>query len=155
MSEMEALRMMMIKRGNIHEELSAIGEEVSEGTEIQTVTLFKLMKAFEKVAQRLHDKKHQPVHTVISYNYTMEGTRKFVLDLIHSEQTLSFEKIFDLCEDRIHAIFIFLNILELIQQKYITIISGSGANNFILEYNEQRPADGIPDDSNSIDPSKN
>ena len=155
MSEMEALRMMMVKRGNIHEELSVIGEEASEGTEIQTVTLFKLMKAFEKVAQRLHDKNHQPVHTVISYNYTMEGTRKFVLDFVQSEHTLSFEKIFDICEDRIHAIFIFLNILELTQQKYVTIISGSGINNFILEYNEQRPPDDIPIDLNSIDPSKN
>ena len=46
MSEMEALRMMMVKRGNIQEELSLIGEEAGEGTEIQTVTLFKLMKAF-------------------------------------------------------------------------------------------------------------
>lgn len=151
MSEMEALRMMRVKRGNIHEELTAIGEEASEGTEIQTVTLFKLMKAFEKVAQRLHDKNHQPVHTVINYNYTMEGTRKFVLNLIQSEQTVSFEKIFDICEDRIHAIFIFLNILELTQQNYITIISGSGTNNFILEYNEERPAD----DPTAIDPSKN
>jgi len=155
MSEMEALRMMMAKRGNIHEELAAIGEEASEGTEIQTVTLFKLMKAFEKVAQRLHDKNHQPVHTVISYNYTMEGTRKFVLDLIRSEQTLSFEKIFDICEDRIHAIFIFLNILELTQQNYMTIISGSGTNNFILEYNEERPADDVPADLSLVDPSKN
>ena len=155
MSEMEALRMMMVKRGNIHEELSAIGEEASEGTEIQTVTLFKLMKAFEKVAQRLHDKNHQPVHTVISYNYTMEGTRKFVLDLIQSEQTVSFEKIFDICEDRLHAIFIFLNILELTQQKYVTIISGIGTNNFILEYNEERPADDLADETGSIDPSKN
>lgn len=151
MSEMEALRMMRVKRGNIHEELTAIGEEASEGTEIQTVTLFKLMKAFEKVAQRLHDKNHQPVHTVINYNYTMEGTRKFVLNLIQSEQTVSFEKIFDICEDRIHAIFIFLNILELTQQNYITIISGSGTNNFILEYKEERPAD----DPAAIDPSKN
>ena len=155
MSEMEALRMMRVKRGNIHEELATIGEEASEGTEIQTVTLFKLMKAFEKVAQRLHDKNHQPVHTVISYNYTMEGTRRFVLNLIQSEQTVSFEKIFDICEDRIHAIFIFLNILELTQQNYISIISGSGTNNFILEYNEERPVDDIPENLNSIDPSKN
>ncbi|MEO8962060.1 MAG: segregation/condensation protein A [Ginsengibacter sp.] len=155
MSEMEALRMMMVKRGNIHEELSAIGEEASEGTEIQTVTLFKLMKAFEKVAQRLHDKRHQPVHTVISYNYTMEGTRKFMLDRIHSEHTLSFEKIFDVCEDRIHAIFIFLNILELIQQKYMTIIAGNGTNNFIIEYNESRQEEGTPEELNLIDPSNN
>jgi len=81
----------------------------------------------------------------------MEGTRKFVLNLIQSEQTVSFEKIFDICEDRIHAIFIFLNILELTQQNYITIISGSGTNNFILEYNQQRPAI----DLSLADPSQN
>ena len=34
MAEMEALRMLMAKRGNIQKELSAIGEEASEGTEI-------------------------------------------------------------------------------------------------------------------------
>src|SRR6185312_13760193 len=84
MAEMEALRMLKLKRGNIQQELSQIGEEASEGTEIQTVTLFKLMKAFEKVAQRLLDKKNRPVHTVISYNYTMEGTRQYMLGLIKS-----------------------------------------------------------------------
>ncbi|MGN6531175.1 MAG: segregation and condensation protein A [Ginsengibacter sp.] len=137
MSEMEALRMLMVKRGNIREELSLIGEEASEGTEIQTVTLFKLMKAFEKVAQRLLDKKNRPVHTVISYHYTMEGTREYLLDLIKSEHSLSFEKIFDVCNDRIHAIFLFLNVLELVQLKFMSIITGEGMNNFIIEYNEE------------------
>lgn len=155
MSGMEALRMLMVRRGNIQEELAAIGEEAGEGTEIQTVTLFKLMKAFEKVAQRLHDKRHQPVHTVIGYHYTMEGTRKHMLDLIKAERTLSFEKVFDVCDDRIHAIFIFLNILELIQQKYMTIVTGSGINNFIIEYNDRIPEDVIPEEANLIDPSKN
>ena len=50
MAEMEALRMLMLKRGNLQKEISQIGEEAGEGTEIQTVTLFKLMKAFEKVS---------------------------------------------------------------------------------------------------------
>src|SRR5215216_7972834 len=49
MAEMEADRMLMIKRGNIQKELSGIGEEASEGTEMQTITLFRLMKAFERV----------------------------------------------------------------------------------------------------------
>ena len=136
MSEMEAMRMLMVRRGNILEELSKIGEEAGEGTEIQTVTLFKLMKAFEKVAQRLQDKRNKPVHTVISYHYTMEDTRKYMLDVVKTERTLSFEKIFDVCEDRIHALFLFLNMLELIQAKYMTIITGEGFNNFIIEYNE-------------------
>jgi len=152
MSEMEALRMLMVKRGNIQEELALVGEEAGEGTEIQTVTLFKLMKAFEKVAQRLHDKRNRPVHTVISYNYTMEGTRKYMIDLIKSEQSVSFEKIFEGCEDRIHAIFLFLNILELTQLKYMTIITGNGTNNFIIEYNKNRIEEEIPSQEDIVFP---
>src|SRR6201995_2218271 len=64
MAEMEAVRMLMVKRGNLHKELSGIGEETGEGTEIQAITLFKLMKSFERVMQRLHDRNNRPVHTV-------------------------------------------------------------------------------------------
>jgi len=155
MSEMEALRMLMVKRGNIQEELALIGEEAGEGTEIQTVTLFKLMKAFEKVAQRLLDKKSRPVHTVISYNYTMEGTREYMLNLIKTERSLSFEKIFDVCDDRIHAIFLFLNILELVQSNYMKIITGNGANNFIIEYNEKGAKEAYASEENSINTQQN
>jgi segregation and condensation protein A len=141
MQQMEALRMMMVKRGNLINELAKIGEESGEGTEIQNVTLFRLMKAFERVAQRLHEKRHQPVHTVVQYNYTMEGSREYMLDLVKKERSLSFERIFDVCENRIHAIFLFLNMLELIQGKYFTILMGQGINNFIVEYNENREED--------------
>ena len=138
MAEMEAVRMLMLKRGNLQKELNQIGEEAGEGTEIQAVTMFKLMKAFEKVIQRLQQKNNKPVHTVVQYNYTMEQCRDYMLDLSRSEKTLSFEKIFDICEDRIHAIFVFLNMLELVQQKYLQIMIGEGRNNFIIEYNENR-----------------
>jgi len=138
MAEMEALRMLMLKRGNLQKELMQIGEEAGEGTEIQAVTLFKLMKAFEKVIQKLQERKNKPVHTVIQYNYTMEGSREYMLNICQTEKTLPFTKIFDIAENRIHAIFLFLNMLELIQQKYITIITGEGRNNFIIEYNDNR-----------------
>lgn len=138
MQQMEALRMMMVKRGNLQNELAKIGEESGEGTEIQTVTLFKLMKAFERVARRLYEKRNQPVHTVVQYNYTMEGIREYMLELVKKERSISFENIFEVCENRIHAIFLFLNMLELIQGKYFTILLGQGRNNFIVEYNENR-----------------
>ena len=70
---MEALRMLMVKRGNLQKELNTIGEEAGEGTEIQNISLFKLMKAFEKVMQKVHDRQNKPVHTVVRYNYTMEA----------------------------------------------------------------------------------
>ncbi len=138
MAEMEATRMLMIKRGNLHKELASIGEESSEGTEIQNITLFKLMKAFERVVQKLHERNNKPMHTVVQYNYTMEQSRDHMLNVVQHEKILSFEKIFDVCENRIHAIFLFLSMLELIQLKYMTIIIGEGRNNFILEFNENR-----------------
>ena len=138
LAEMEAERMLMIKRGNLQRELSQIGEEAGEGTEIQAVTMFKLMKAFEKVILRLQQRNNQPVHTVVQYNYTMEGCRESLMDMATKEKTLSFERIFEECENKIHAIFFFLNMLELVQQKYLEIMIGEGRNNFIVEFNENR-----------------
>lgn len=139
LAEMEAVRMMMVKRGNLQREINSIGEESSEGTEIQAITLFKLMKAFEKVMKRLEERNNKPVHTVVRYSYTMEETREQMITLARTERVLSFEKIFDACEERLQAIFMFLSLLELVQQKYLTIITGEGKNNFIVEYVEDRP----------------
>jgi len=141
MAEMEAMRMLMVKRGNLQREIAGIGEEASEGTEIQNITLFKLMKAFEKVMQRVHDRQNKPVHTVVRYNYTMEGSRDYMLELIEKGRTVAFERVFDICQDRIHAIFLFLSILELAQQKYMKLMVAEGRNNFIVEWNENREAE--------------
>ena len=141
MAEMEAVRMLMVKRGNIQKEITQIGEEAGEGTEIQTITMFKLMKAFEKVMQKVYDRNNKPQHVVYSYNYTMESSREYMMDMVMTEKTVTFEKIFEVCENRIHAIFLFLSMLELVQQKYMTIITGEGRNNFIIEWNEHREED--------------
>jgi len=138
MAEMEAIRMLMVKRGNLQKELSGVGEEASEGTEIQNISLYKLMKAFEKAMQRMYDRNNRPVHTVVRYNYTMEGSREYMLNKAKSEKTMVFEKIFDVCENRVHAIFLFLSVLELVQMHYLTILMGEGRNNFIIEFNENR-----------------
>jgi segregation and condensation protein A len=154
MAEMEAERMLMIKRGNLQREIASIGEEAAEGTEIQNITLFKLMKAFEKVMQRVHDRQNKPVHTVVRYDYTMEGSRDYMLSFIEKERTVSFEKVFEPCQDRIHAIFLFLSILELSQQKYMKLLVGQGMNNFIVEWNENREEDLGAEDINEETASK-
>ena len=141
MAELEKERMFMMKRGNLQNDLHAVGEEAAEGTEIQSISLFKLMKVFEKVMQRLHDRQNKPQHVVYRYNYTMEETREHVLALTSREKTLSFEKMFDVCQDRLHAIFVFLTVLELVQQNYMSIIIGEGRNNFIIEFIEGRAED--------------
>ena len=151
MADLEALRMLMMKRGNIQQEMSLVGEEAAEGTELQTVTLFKLMKSFEKVMTRLQDRQNRPVHTVVRYNYTMEGSRAYLLDIVKEGKTVAFEKVFDICQDRVHALFLFLSILELSQQKYMKLMVGEGRNNFIIEWNENREDDLEPGHVDSFD----
>jgi segregation and condensation protein A len=148
LAEMEAIRHLMVRRGNLQKELAGIGEEAGEGTEIQAITLFKLMKTFEKVMQRIHQRQNKPVHTVVQYDYTMEGSRKHLLTSVRKERTLSFEKLFEVCNDRLHAIFLFLSMLELVQLNYMNILIGEGRNNFILEYNPDKPED--PDEDATL-----
>ena len=145
MAEMEAERLLMVKRGNLQQELTTIGEESGEGTEIQAITMFKLMKAFEKVMARVNERQNKPVHTVVRYNYTMDGSREHMLELVKKEKKVAFEQIFELCKDRIHALFLFLSLLELSQQRYMTLLIGEGRNNFIVEWNEEREEEVIID----------
>lgn len=141
MKLMEAERMLQFKRGNAMSELATIGETLSEGTEIQSVTIFKLFQQYEKVMKKLKDRNEKPEHIVVKYNYTQEGQREFLMDWSKREKKIAFERIFQSCETRIHAIFNFLALLELVQQKFLTILIGEGRNNFILQWNDIRDED--------------
>ncbi len=134
MAEKEAERILRLKRGNIKKELNKIGEDAGEGTEMQTLSLYRLMNAFQKVMKDLEVREARPEHVVYKYNYTMEESRAYMKRLIASERSISFERIFDQCQDRLQAIFLFLSVLELVQQNYMQLMLGEGKNNFLLEY---------------------
>src|SRR5690606_25197409 len=91
---MEAERLLMQKRGNIKQELDALGEEYSEGTEIQTVSMYKLMHAFERVMKKYNERQNKPQHVVIKYNYSMEGQRTYLLDYMKTNTRVAFEVLF-------------------------------------------------------------
>ncbi len=138
MMSMEAERLLMQRRGNIKQELQSISDEYGEGTEIQTVTMYKLMNTFERVMKRFKERTDKPQHVVVKYNYSLEGQRAYLLDYVGREARVTFENVFMQCENRIHAIFTFLSMLELIQMKYMSILTGIGRNNFIIEWNSSR-----------------
>ncbi len=141
MKLLEADRLLQFKRGNMIKELQDVGEVMSEGTEMQSLTVFKLYQSFEKVMKRMQVRLANPQHVVVKYNYTLEGQREFLLDWTSKEKKIAFERIFQQCESRIHAIFNFLALLELVQQKFLSILIGEGRNNFILEWNSDREAE--------------
>jgi len=141
MALMEAERLLQTKRGNIRRELEELGHTYAEGTEVQTVSLYKLMSTFEKVMKRFHERNNKPQHVVVKYNYSQEGQRQFLIRELREKGKASFEALFSTCENRIHAIFTFLAMLELVQQKYLAVLVGTGRNNFIIEWNNDRPED--------------
>lgn len=137
MAVMEADRQMQQKRGNIKQEMDSLGESASEGTEIQNVTMYKLLQAYEKVIKRFNDRNAKPQHVVVKFNYSLEGQRTYLVDHLREHRRIPFETLFATCENRIHAIFTFLAMLELIQQKFLAILIGTGRNNFIVEWNTE------------------
>ncbi len=130
MRELEEQRNVRMKRGNVEQEAQQLAEQVSVEAELESVTLYKLMRAFEKVMNK-QDPPTQD-HVVYHYPYTMEEERQHLYQIVHQQDKVSGEKIFEKCQDRLQGIFIFLALLEMVHQQVVTIKIGSGFNNFIV-----------------------
>ncbi|MEM7106281.1 MAG: segregation/condensation protein A [Bacteroidota bacterium] len=117
-------------RGNISKELKQIANKALVDAELEALTLFRLLKTFERVIQQFEESSKVVKHTVIKYNYTLTGQKDFLTGLVKKGKKTNFKAIFGACENRIHAIFTFLALLELLQAQELEITSGEGANNF-------------------------
>lgn len=132
--QMETDREKVFERGNLIKELSKIAlyaDGTNYNAELNNLTLFKLMMTFEKVMQRF--KKMEEVrHTVIQYPYTLDEERDRVVDLVKHKGKVFFTDMFSHCHTRMHAVFVFLGILDLIQSRLVSLLLSEGFNNFYL-----------------------
>jgi segregation and condensation protein A len=125
---MEALRQKITTRGNVLEEIKMIAGKYATETELNKLSLYRLMKVFEKVTQRMEEAE-EVKHRVIKYPFTVEEERDTILKVIEKKEQ-KFEKIFESCKNRIQAIFRFLALLEMIQLNRVSVKIGEGVNNF-------------------------
>ena len=130
---MEGERAKKFVRGNAKNELRKIAEIALLDVEMESISLFKLMKAFEKVVERLEERKSKKIHTVRFYKYKVKDQKEKIKALVKSKGKLSFDKVFVKIENRIHAVVTFLAVLELLTSADIKITIGEGANNFWIE----------------------
>ncbi len=140
MRQLEEDRSNRNVRGNAVSELKHLAQKALVDAELESLNLFKLLQTFQKVVERYEDSKKDRSHKVLRYNYTLEEQKGFVINLVLAEEKSNFETIFQTCENRIHAIFNFLAILELIQLEEIGIIVGEGMNNFWI-YKKEKTED--------------
>lgn len=142
---MELKRLQQASRGNVNQELKKFAEKAFIEAEWESVTLFKLMKTFQRMLVQFDDRRH--VHQVYNFIYTVLDQQEYIQDLISEKEKISFADIFTSCENRIHAIITFLALLELLNQQLLSITLGEGANNFWINRQKEEETAPSPADS--------
>jgi segregation and condensation protein A len=133
MREMEEKRAKQRYRGNVTKELQQIANKALVDAELESVTLFKLLKAFERVVERFEYANPKSVHQIVQFSYTIEEQQEIILSQVGGGKRAAFEDVFGECQNRIHAIVTFLGLLELLNLQRIRITVGLGYNNFWVE----------------------
>lgn len=135
LSKLEEERALKTIRGNLQHDLAEIAKSTTYADELQSLTLYHLLNSFEKVLKRFDAEQNKSIHTIVPYPYTIEEQRDFVINQIRTRAKLSFTDLLYSCKNKVHAIFTFLAILELLQTQAIKVTLGLGFNNFWLTEN--------------------
>lgn len=133
LQQLEAVRLNRQSRGNIQTEIQQLAQRALIDIELESLTLYKLMKTFQQVLNNYENNNRNIHHDVVDYPYTLESQRKYVLHQLTQYPKANFIQLFQACTHRVHAIVTFLAVLELIQQQIIIVTIGEAVNNFWLQ----------------------
>jgi segregation and condensation protein A len=124
------------KRGNIRHDLEQIEKVVLPGEELSEISLYKLMMVHERLMRNYLNRSEEVKHTVVQYPYTIEKQKKAVADLLKINKMLDFKALAKESENKVHFVYNFLAVLEMLQQELIDIQIGLGYNNFWISPKE-------------------
>jgi segregation and condensation protein A len=128
---LEDERFKVFSRGYVQEDLSII-ENIAPGqTELESLSLYKLLRAFQNIMDDFEHRK-KSIHHIFKIKYTIQEQENYLLQQLKRESRTGFKAIFEPLENKMHAIMTFLAVLELLNQQKIRIVAGEGYNNFWL-----------------------
>lgn len=130
MKVFEEARMMQERRGNIEYDLTLVAESSVHQDELLSLDLYKLLTVFQRMMQKYELRSEDVKHTVIQYPYTIEQQKHYIANLLNINEQLDFALVLHHSENKVHFVYNFLAILEMLQQQIVEIIIGSGFNNF-------------------------
>lgn len=130
---LEEVRAFMNPRGYAGAEMRKLAEHALADAEMESVTLYKLLRVFERLMNRFEEeKKAKRIHTVYNFNYSIQEQRQYIKDSLKKGGKTDFESLFLSLDNRIHALVTFLALLELLNAQEINLVQGEGMNNFWL-----------------------
>src|SRR5690606_19755149 len=127
---LEAARAKLFKRGNIAADLNLVGEHGGTGDELATLDLYKLMVVYERLMYRYENRSKEVRHTVEKYPYTIEQQKKAIASLLELNDRLDVGLVLKNSANKVHFVYNFLAILEMLQQQLLELQVGLGYNNF-------------------------
>ena len=118
------------KRGNIQIDIEQAEHIPVPGEELSEINLYKLMIFYGRVMKRYLNRSEEITHTVTQYPYTIEKQKKTIENLLKINKMMDFKAITGQSENRVHFVYNFLAVLEMLQEELIEIQIGLGFNNF-------------------------
>lgn len=132
---LEEIRSKMHLRAYRETEAKLLSHELRKDAELEPIPVYKLFNVFRKLIERYQDSAKR-IHTVVKIKYNINQEKNILLHKISANKKSAFENIFDIVENRLHAVVVFLALLELLTAGDVKIILGIGKNNFWIEKNE-------------------
>ncbi len=142
MRALEETRSQQFSRPLVEQLSGEILGDARAEAEWESVTLYKLLRAFERVLARQQQRETRPVHRVMRWPYTVEEERERILRNVRLRGCVPFAMLFDVRINRIHAIVTFLALLELLNAAQVGIqVSGDEVNDFLIKEPMHEPRD--------------
>ncbi len=130
LSAIEELQMQKLKRTGAEHELNKIAEMHRTELEMEHLTITRLYTVFQKLLKQKDIRDDISTHEVRFAKYSIEEEKYTILEALTQNVKRPFEELFEKITVRLHAIYHFLAILELVQESKIKLIIGEGPNNF-------------------------
>lgn len=124
------------KRGNIAEDLKLASETAEAGEELSSLGLYRLLIVYDRVMTRYYSRSLEVTHTVVQYPYTIEQQKKVISELLSLNEKMDFQQMLRNSENKVHFVYNFLAVLEMLQQQLVSIQTGLGFNDFWVSQKE-------------------
>ena len=118
------------KRGNIKTDAEQAEKVAVPDGELGELSLYRLMVVYGRVMKRYQNRGVEVVHTVTQYPYSIEQQKKAISELLKINSRMDFKSIIGNSDNKVHFVYNFLALLEMLQQELIDIQVGLGYNNF-------------------------
>jgi segregation and condensation protein A len=118
------------KRGNINHDLEQVDKVPLPGEELQELSLYKLMMVYERLTRNYEERTREVTHTIVQHPYTIEKQKAAISQLLKINKMLDFKAIAQNSDNKVHFVYNFLAVLEMLQQELVDIQVGLGYNNF-------------------------